>query len=201
MTIEEFSPSGVRLFRYLVASADMYYAEQQQRDVLLGRDPRGHVRIWGMDPDGGPSSSIELCQVFLEYALYCSTWCAADEALFHMQDFGETLGRGLADYLHANPDLLARDDPLLRALQQVFDGMGADCIELHLESGVRFLASHCQLEEAAERSGLCHRDLAHHGISALCRALILSLDPRLLVESAPDTIPEFVFTVTAPAFA
>ncbi len=201
MTIEKSQSTPVHLCRYLVASGDMYYAEQQQRDVLLGTDSRGHVRIWGIDADGDPASRIDLCQVFLEYALYCCTWCGPDEALFHMQDFGESLGHRLALYLRQDPGLLVSDDPMLRALQQVFDGIGGDCIEQHLDSGVRFLASHCDLEEVALRSGLCHRDLAHHGISALCRALILGLEPHLLVESAPDTLPEFVLTVTAPAFA
>ncbi len=60
MTIESFLPSEVHAFRYLVASADMYYAEQQQRDVLVGRDQRGHVSIWGVDPAGDPSARIDL---------------------------------------------------------------------------------------------------------------------------------------------
>ncbi len=201
MTIQDSVLSAVHLSSYLVASADMYYAEQQQRDVVLGRDGRGHIRIWGVSVDGDAASRIELCQVFLEYALYCCTWCGPDEARFHIQDFGESLGHGLAAYLQANPGLLSPDDPMRRALEQVFATIGAECIEEQLQRGARFLALHCQLEEVARRSGLCHLDLAHHGINALCRALILDMDPRLSVESAPDTISEFMFTVSEPAFA
>ncbi len=201
MTREEFELPAVHLFRYVVASADMYYAEEQQRDVLLGRDARGHIRIWGVTHDGDPSSRIHLAQVFLEYALYCCAWCGPDEALFHMQDLGQHLGHRLAAYLQDNPALLAADDPMLRALQQVSGTFGADCIEQHLDSGVRFLVSHCELEDVARSSGLCHLELAHHGINALCRTLILDMSPQSVVATAPDSLPEFMFTVTAPALA
>lgn len=201
MTNEESVLPVVHLSRDLVASADMYYAKQQQRDVLLGRDSRGHIGIWGITADGDPSSRIELCQVFLEYALYCCTWCGPDEARFHMQDFGESLGHRLAAYLQADPALLSPDDPMLRALEQVFGTIGAECSEERLELGIRFLASHCRLEDVARRSGLRHLDLARHSINALCRALILDMNPRLSVESAPDTLSEFMFTVSTPAFA
>ncbi len=201
MTIEECELPAVHLFRYMVASGDMYYTEEQQRDVLLGRDRRGHIRIWGVTSDGDPSDRVDLSQVFLEYALYCCAWCGPDEARFHMQDLGEQVGHRLAAYLQENPALLAIDDPMLCALEQILGTIGADCIEEHLDSGVRFLVSHCELEDVAKRSGLCNVELAHHGINALCRTLILDMSPRSVVCTAPDTQPEFMFTVTAPAFA
>jgi len=201
MTIEDCEPPALHLFRYVVASADMYYAEEQEREVLLGRDERGHIRIWAVTPDGGASARICLCQVFLEYALYCCTWCGPAEALFHMQDFGERLGHRLAAYMQDNPALLAPDDPMLHALEQVFGTLGAGCSEEHLASGVRFLVSHCQLEEVARHSGLCHAELAHHGINALCRTLILAMNPRWVVDTATDTLAEFMFTITTPALS
>ncbi len=201
MTNEENELPAVHLFRYMVASGDMYYTEEQQRDVMLGRDHRGHIRIWGATSDGDPFDRVDLCRIFLEYALYCCTWCDSDEALFHMQDLGAQLGHRLAAYLRDNPGLLAADDPMLRALEQIFGTIGADCIEEHIDSGVRFLVSHCELEDVAQRSGLCNVELAHHGINALCRTLILDMSPRSVVFSAPDALPEFMFTVTSPALA
>ncbi len=201
MTSSEHQLPAVHLFRYMVASGDMYYTEEQERDVMLGRDARGHIRIWGVTSDGDSSSGIHLSQVFLEYALYCCAWCGPDEALFHMQDLGERLGHRLATYLRDNPPLLAADDPMLCALEQVFDTIGACCIEEQIESGVRFLVSHCELEDVARLSGLCNLELARHGINALCRTLILDMSPRSDVFTAPDSLPEFMFTVTAPALA
>ena len=111
MITKPYEPSTLRLFQYVVASADMYYAEQEQRDVFLGRDDAGHIRIWGQTANGGPSTRIGLCRVFLEYGLYCSSWCSRAEANYHMQNFGDRLGHRLAKYLQANPALLAPDDP------------------------------------------------------------------------------------------
>ncbi len=201
MTIEELMSPVVHLSRYLVASADMYYTEEQQRDIFLGRDRRGHVRIWAFPTEGSSSSALDLCEILLEQAMYCCTWCSRDEAHFHMDVFGDSIGRQLAHYLQANPDLLLPDDPLLRALQQVFSTIGADCTEEHIECGVQFLVSQSEFEELAHRLGLSHLELARHGMNALCRALIRDLNPGVAVESGPDTLPTFCLTVRAPALA
>ena len=197
MTFPSLEPTAVNLFQYTVASSDMYFAELEQRNVLLGKDNAGHIRIWGETANGGPSSKIGLCRVFLEYGLYCSSWCSTPEALYHMQSFGERLGHRLAGYMQNNPDLLTEDDPTLRALEQIFGTIGAVFTEEHMEAGVRFLVSHCPVEDAAKRSGLSHVELARHGINAMCRRLILDMNPSLMVITAPDNRPEFMFTITA----
>ncbi len=197
MTTKNIEPSTLRLFQYVVASADMYYAEEEQRDVFLGKDDAGHIRIWGQTANGGPSTRIGLCRVFLEYGLYCSSWCSSAEALYHMQDFGERLGHRLAKYLQDNPALLAPDDPTVRALEQVFGAIGADFSEDQIEAGVRFLLTYCPVEDAAKRYGLPYVGLAHRGINAMCRSLILDMNPHLIVYTSPDTLPEFMFTITA----
>ncbi len=201
MSSEDLDSTAVNLFQYLVASSDLYYAEQEQRDVFLGKDWRGHIRLWGQTANSGPTTRIGLCRVFLEYGLYCTSWCSITEAQYHMQDFGERLGHCLADYLRANPGILAADDPTLRALEQVFETIGADFSEQQLDAGVRFLATHCLLEESARRSGLPDVELARHGIHAMCRALLLDMDPGLVVKSSSDNEPDFVYILTTPAFA
>src|SRR5512135_2818517 len=105
MTPSSVLPNTLRLGQYSVSSGDMYFAELEQREVLLGKDSAGHIRIWAETSGGGASAKIGLCRVFLEYALYCSSWCSRAEARYHMENFGERLGRGLARYLQANPDL------------------------------------------------------------------------------------------------
>lgn len=196
MTTKYSGESTLRLFQYVVASADMYYAEQEQRDVFLGRDDYGHIRIWGQTANGGPSTRIGLCRVFLEYGLYCSSWCSRAEAQYHMRNFGERLGHALARYLLDKPALLASDDPTVRALEYVFDGLDASFSEDHIEAGVRFLVTYCPVEDAANRSGLPNVELAHHGINAMCRRLILDVNPHLVVKTLPDTSPKFMFTIT-----
>lgn len=199
MVVPLSEPSAIQLLQYSVASGDMYYAELERRDVMLGKDNAGHIRIWGETANGNPSAKIGLCRVFLEYGMYCASWCGAAEARYHMQNFGERLGRQLATYLQNNPDLLAHDDPTLRALEQIFGAIGAAFTEDHIEAGVRFLVSHCPVEEAAKRSGLSQVELARHGVNAMCRRLLLEMNPGVIVITAPDSRAEFMFTIRTPA--
>jgi hypothetical protein len=201
MVVPLYESSAVQLLQYSVASGDMYYAELEQRDVLLGKDNAGHIRIWGETANGNPSLKVGLCRVFLEYALYCSSWCSAAEANYHMQGFGERLGHRLATYLQNNPDLVGPNDPTVRALEQIFGAIGADYTEDHIDAGVRFLVSHCPVEEAAQRSGLVNIELARHGINAMCRQLILDMAPSVIVLTSPDNRAEFMFSITAPVAA
>jgi hypothetical protein len=179
----------------------MYYAEFEQRDVFVGKDDHGHIRIWGQTTNGGPSTRIGLCRIFLEYGLYCSSWCHTAEAHYHMKNFGERLGHGLAKYLKNHPALLVSNDPTVRALEYVFEGLDACFSEDHVEAGVRFLVTYCPVEDAAKRSGLSNVELARCGINALCRRLILDMNPHLIVKTLPETSAEFMFTITAPALA
>ncbi len=195
MPLSSTEPAAVKLCRYSVASSDMFYAELEQRDVMLGKDNAGHIRIWGQT-SSSTSARVGLCRVFLEYALYCSSWCNASEARYHMENFGERLGRGLAAYMQHNPDLVSRDDPTIRALEQIFSAIGAEFSEDHLQQGVRFLVSHCPIEEAAKRSGLPHSELARHAINAMCRRLIHEMNPGWIVVTAPDSQPELMFMLT-----
>lgn len=184
-----------RLCQYTVSSSDMYFAEVEQRDVLVGKDGADHIRIWGQTIGGGALARIGLCRVFLEHAAYYASWCGSAEARYHMENFGERVGRGLAKFMHSNPDLVQRDDPTIRALEQVFDAIGAEFTEDHVQAGVRFLVSHCPVEDAAKRSGLPYAELARHGINALCRALIHEMNPGWIVITAPDNQPELMFTL------
>ncbi len=200
MTFPSAEPAAVRLLQYSVSSGDMFFAEVEQRAVLLGKDDAGHIRIWGEDV-GGPSHKVGLCRIFLEYAMFAASGCSMAEALDHMESFGGRLGHNLAMYIQENPDLVAADDPTVRALEQVFGAIGVDFTEDHLQAGVRFLASHCPIEEAAKRSGLANTELARHGVHAMCRTLIYEMNPGVILLTSQDTQPEFMFTLTPAAAA
>ncbi len=201
MTFPSVETLAVRVFQYSLASGDMYYAELEQRDVLLGKDDAGNARIWGQSTGKGASSRIGLCRVFLEYGMYCASWCRPGEAQYHMENFGERLGYHLAMYLRDDPASVTPGDPTVHALEQIFEAIGADFTEDHLEAGVRFLISHCPIEDAAKRSGLPYAELARHGMNAMCRRLIREMDPSLLVVTSPDNQPELMFMLTPAAIA
>ncbi len=196
MAVSGADARAAKLCQYSVASGDMYFAELEQRDVLVGQDNAGHIRIWGQQASSASSARIGLCRILLESALYYSSWCNASEARYHMENFGERLGRGLAAYMKANPELVSQDDPTIRALEQIFTAIGAEFAEDHLDAGVRFLVSHCPIEDAARRSGLPYGELGRHGLNAMCRRLIYEMNPGWIVVTAMDSQPELMFTLT-----
>ena len=198
MTNKYFEPSAVHLFRYKVASADMYYSEVEERDVFIGKNENGKFSIWGETADGRPSSRINLCEIFLEYGLYCCSWCSMDESLYHMQNFGERLGHTIAQYLIENPLLLMGENPAVCALEQVFETIGACFSVEYSESDVRFMVTNCPLESAAKHSGLSNIELARHGINAMCRSLILDINPNVTVGASAETRAEFILMITTP---
>ncbi len=201
MTFPRFESSAVRLFRYSIASADMFFEEKEQRDVFVGKDDDGHVRIWGELVGGGPASRVELCRVFLEYALYCGCCYSTTEAHVQMQHFGQRLGQRLAAYLQKNPTLITSKNPALGALECLFSTIRAGYFEDYADSGARFVVTDCPLEEASRRSGLPNIELARHGINAMCQSLCIGMNPSVVVNTTPASRPEFVFTISLPVAA
>ena len=92
MTTRPAKPHMTRLLSYVIASADMYYAETEQRVVFLSYDEQGCFRIGGKMVDEELSTEIDIFEIFLEYALTCRSWAGGEEALYNMQDFGERFG-------------------------------------------------------------------------------------------------------------
>ena len=198
MTIQYYEPHTAHLCQYVIASADMYFCEMEQRDVFLGNDKYGNLTLWGEIAGRGPSTKIDLCEIFLEYGLYCCSWCSMAETLYHMRDFGEQIGRSLAKYLTENPSLLAPENPAVRALEHTIEMMGARFSAEHSGTETRLIVTDCPLAKTAERSGLRNIELARHGINSMCKSLIHAMDPNLnLSTSSPDQ-PEFIFTISMP---
>ncbi len=198
MTLPRLETSGVHLLRYAIASADMYYAELEQRDVFIGRDEGGQARIWAETVHGGPSTRVELCRIFLEYAMYCATSFGTAEAHYQMQSFGEHLGRRLSEYLRQNPALMPSKNPALGALECLFGTIRARYFEDYAQSGVRFVVTECPLEDTAKRSGIPNLELARYGINAMCQSLCVAMNPGAVVSTLPSTRPEFAFTISLP---
>ncbi len=190
MTLPRFDPSAVELF---------HYSMLQHRDIFIGKDEDGRMRIWGQTANGGPSTRIELCQVFLEYALYCASSFGAEEAKYQMQFFGEAIGRRLSDFLKQNPILLPSKNAALGALECLFGTIQAEFFEDYAESGARFVVTDCPLEDAAERTGLPNSELARQGVNAMCRSLCTGVNPKVIVNTLPSTRSEMIFTVSTPS--
>ncbi len=192
---------ATRLYRYPIASGDMYYAEVEQRDVCVYDDPVEGLRIWGEIPDVGSVTAVNLCQVFLEYAMYCQTWRSPAQAYYNMQLFGEHLGEALARYLKDNVPTGTVANLGACALECVLESMNAHFTVEQISSELRFIVAGCPLEETAEQIGLKEVELAHYGINTLCQSLVYAIDPDLVVHAPLETRADHIFSVMTPVHA
>jgi len=189
------------LYRYPIASADMYYEEVNQRDVCVCDDPEKGFRIWGEIPGAGDVTAVGLCHVFLEYAMYCQTWRDPSEACCHMQQFGEQLGIALAKYFRDNIALAGAVNPGSCALECVLESMNAHFTIEQIGPELQFIVAGCPLHETAEQTGLREVELAHCGLNALCQSLIHAIEPTLSVQVPLAVGVEHIFAVTTPIYA
>ena len=190
-----------RLCRYLIASADMYYCEVDQREVCVCDDPATGLRIWGEIPGEGAITAVDLCQIFLEYAMYCQTWRDSSQAYCAMQKFGECLGVALARYVQDNIPLGQAANPGAYALECVLKSMNAHFTIEQVGPELHFVVAGCQLQETAEQTRLMEVELAHYGINALCQSLIHTIDPELVVRAPLEAHADHTFSVTTPVHA
>lgn len=198
----QHSPAYVtHLYRYSIASADMYYTELGLRDVILRTDEQGNFHILGESVGADASTAIDLCEIFLEYAMYCCTWCDMDEASYHMQDFAQHIGHSIGKFLKENTCLIKSDNPADRALEHLFQTMNARISIKYSGAIEHFIVIDCPLEEATERSGLRNIELAHYGINIMCQSMVAAINPEVIVKTSPKIHPEFDFTILKPVFA
>lgn len=201
MSTEHFGSCTVHLCRYSMASADMYYSEVGTRDVFLSADERGNFQIWAQIVEEDASTAINLCEIFLEYAMYCCTWCNRDESLCHMQDFAEEIGDSIGECLKENACLRQWDHPIERVLKHLFETMNAHVAIDHFGAREHFIVMDAPLEIAAEHSGLRNIELAHHGVNVMCQHIVQAVNPEATLETSPKLHPEFDFTIVKPEFA
>lgn len=201
MTTQPVSQDVTHLLRYTIASADMYYTELEQRDVFLYCDGQGKSRIWGEIANGGSFTTIELFEMFLEYALYCCSWADEAEALYYVRDFGERLGGSLAKHLEHIIPLSQSEELVIQSLKCIFKAENAAFSIMQVDCGTRFVVSDFPLEKAARRTGLHNVEFARHGVNAMCQSLVQGIDPHLALNISFDTQSEFTFTILTPSFA
>lgn len=195
MTIQSVEPVAEHLFQYMVASGDMYFAETEQRDILVSRDQHGHMQIWGQDASGDPCTRVTLCQVLLEYGMYCCASRNQVEARGLMQEFGRELGYQTAAYLKANAHLLKSGHRAVRALEQIFGTLGARSSTEYSGHTARLVVRDCPVENTAKCCGLTDVELAHDGMQALCKAVVADLSPETVVGMPSEIGPEFVISL------
>ena len=195
MSSENMQPRVSRLYRYTIASFDMYYTELEQRDVFVRDDPVKGFQIWGQIAGSGAHTSVDLCQMFLEYAMYCRSWCNPGEAIYNMRAFGEQLGISLAKFIHETPPAEMNLNPGACSLMCLWEAMNIQFTVEQVGPELHFFFANCPLEEVAQRLGLRDVDLALYGVNAICQTLIHIVDPHMEILTPLEAHPDFVFAV------
>lgn len=193
--------NAVRLYRYPVASADIYHYEVNQREVFICDDPVRGFRIWGEIPDLDSVSAVNLCQIFLEYAMYCQTWRDAAKARQIMQSFAEDLGEALANYFKNHPTAALATHIGICALECVLESMDARFTIEQVGPELNFIVMGCPVLDTAKRTGLLEVELAHYGINVLCQSLTRAIDPNLVVYAPENTLAKHIYSISAPVYA
>lgn len=190
------------LLRYPIASADMYYSVVNERDVCVSDEPIYGFHIWGEIPGLGERTAVDLCEVFLEYAMGCIG--AEREAARRVQlidDFGRRLGENLAKYIRSNSAGAMRRNLGECSLECILEAMNAQFLVEQRGAELRYILEECPIRAASKRTGLPYDELAHLGIKTLCQSLIDVLDPYLQVYAPANSAAEHIFSVVKMVYA
>jgi hypothetical protein len=181
--------------RYPIASSDMYYNEVGQRDVYVRDDLLHGFQIWGELSGAGYETAISLCEIFLEYALFCQTGYEENQAYALMESFGSGLGQATAIYMQDNIFLNGFPNPGVCALECVLETLKVDFTIHQVGPELRFIICDCPFEKTAGQTGLPQSELAHVGLNAMCQGLLKVIQPELPVASPVDDRYDHIFTI------
>ncbi len=181
--------------RYPIASSDMYYGEVGQRDVFARDDLVHGFQIWGELTGAGEETSITLCEIFLEYAMFCQTGYEENQAYALMESFGSGLGQAVAMYMLDNIFLNGFPNPGVCALECVLETMRVNFTIHQIGPELRFVIVDCPFEKTASQTGLPQSELAHSGLNAMCQGLLKVIQPELPVASPIDERYDHVFAI------
>lgn len=181
--------------RYPIASSDMYYNEAGQRDVFVKDDLIHGFQIWGELSGAGPETAISLCEIFLEYAMFCQTGFEEGQAYAFMESFGSGLGQAVALYMEDNIFLNGFPNPGICALECVLETLRVDFTIHQIGPELRFVICDCPFDRKAGQTGLPQSELAHVGLNAMCQGLLKVIQPELPVESPIDERYDHIFAI------
>ena len=181
--------------RYPIASTDMYYNEVGQRDVYAYDDLVHGFQIWGELTGAGEQTAISLCEIFLEYAMFCQTGQEENQSYALMESFGSGLGQAVAMYLLDNIFLDGFPNPGVCALECVLETLRVDFTIHQIGPELRFIICDCPFDKTAGQTGLPQSELAHVGLNAMCQGLIKVIQPELPVASPVDERYDHIFAI------
>ncbi|KAA3647285.1 MAG: hypothetical protein DWQ07_07215 [Chloroflexi bacterium] len=187
---ETLETQDAPVFSYVLASADMRYIENGERDIYLRNDPELGLVFRGELAGCGPGCYVDLSQVFLEYAMSCEGCKEEGVGTEQAVRFGEHLAEVLLKITASDIADLPVTGKLSTTLKLVLDSMNATYVEEVKEGRLEYSLTCCPLSECGKSEGLgIGFEMAHLSFTALCKSLIKPLAPewKLLQPSVSDT--------------
>jgi hypothetical protein len=181
--------------RYPIATSDLYYTEAGQRDVYVRDDTLHGFQIWGELSGAGEETAIPLCEIFLEYAMFCQTGFEESQGYALMESFGSGLGQAVAIYMQDDTFLNGFPNPGVCALECVLETLRVDFTIHQIGPELRFIICDCPFDRTASQTGLPQSELAHVGLNAMCQGLLKVIQPELPVASPVDERYDHIFAI------
>lgn len=170
------------LFSYVVASADMRYIEESEREIRLRIDPNLGPIVRGEFSGCGPGCYADLSQIFLEYAMSCEGCKDHQMTEEAITGFGDRLGSVLGARLRKSEDESPPIDRLSGAFTCVLNSMNVPFKEEQGEGSLHYILEHCPLCESGSKTGLGREMVvARTGFAAFSESLVRSLAPDWVV--------------------
>lgn len=191
----EIQTKPTLICRYPIASTDMYYNEVGQRDVFARDDLVHGFQIWGELTGAGEQTAISLCEIFLEYAMFCQTGFDENQSYALMESFGSGLGQAVAMYMLDNIFLNGFPNPGVCALECMLETLRVDFTIHQIGPELRFIICDCPFDKTARQTGLPQSELAHAGLNAMCQGLLKIIQPELPVASPIDERYDHIFAI------
>jgi hypothetical protein len=173
----------------------MYYNEVGQREVYARDDLMHGFQIWGELTGEGEQTTISLCEIFLEYAMFCQTGFDESQSYALMESFGSGLGQAVAVYMLDNIFLEGFPNPGVCALECVLETLRVDFTIHQIGPELRFIICDCPFDHTAGQTGLPQSELAHAGLNAMCQEMLKIIQPELPVASPIDERYDHIFAI------
>lgn len=197
MKNKTLADEAVKLCSYTIGSGDMYYSEEEKRNVFISGDAQNGFRIWGQLVDIENARPIGLDEILLEDALACEVPGHLTEGKQMEEIFATHIGTAVAhNIIKRTPGATANTIADL-SLQCILHSLNASYRVKELNGGKQYQLDHCPLCAAAERIGIPEVKMAHHALHTLLQSMALTIDPALTVQQPSSRHDEHIFAIAA----
>ncbi len=197
MKNQTIADDAVKLCSYALGSGDMYYSEEEKRNVFIGGDAQNGFRIWGQLVDIENAPPIGLDEILLEDALTCEVPGHLNESERMGKIFATHFGTAVANHIIKRMPGETVNTIADLSLQCILRSLNTTWRVKELNGGKQYQLDHCPLCAAAERIGVPEVEMAHHALHTLLQSMAHTIDPALTVQQPSSRHDEHTFAIAA----